>query len=277
MANPSFRSDSGHQLSEAGATTQRQWPSTPKTKSPVDGVWLARYLNPKFYTYIDRFDRHPTVTATIDQAHTVEVARESNPHFMLSGNNAVDGDVTRLAHGGIRMQTVGADGDEDILGPHTDGTPLNQDWNPTNRPLFYANIVSGPLAADVTNFILWGGLKLTSTEVTVTDADQAFFRAENGVNGGRWQAITSIGGTDTAIDTGVLGLNAAVTLATNYRLLVEVGADRRPRFYINDVRVSTGGVMTAAADLEPYLGVAADGAAEAKILDVRNILVSRLY
>lgn len=246
------------------------------TKPTVDGLVMERLLNPKYFTHFERFLELPQLNATIDQVYTVEAARACYKHLELLGTNATAADVTFLPGGGIRCETVGADADGDIILAHLDAGPVTAlagiGWSTARRPLFMANLVSGPDAADVTSCILWAGWKLTNTHVTATDADQCFFRFEDDVNGGRWQAVTSVANSDSAIDTGI-----TVRSATNYRLVIDVDINRVPRFYVNGALVSTGAAMTSLATLEFYIGVEADGAAEAKQLDIRNFMVSQLY
>jgi len=252
----------------------------------IDGMMLERINSPRYFTHFEKFLQRPFLNASLapasaddaaDGATAAELALmvSCNKNVELrTGGGADNAGVEALAGGGIRLETGGADGNNHIVQAHQDAnqSSLNDIWDVTSRPLFMANLISGPEAADITNCILWAGWKLTFDPVTATDADQAFFRYENDVNGGRWQANTSIAGVDTTTDTGVL-----VTAATNYRLVVDVDAERVPRFYINDALVATGGALTAAADIEFFIGVEADGAAEAKELDIRNFLVSQLY
>jgi hypothetical protein len=115
---------------------------------------------------------------------------------------------------------------------------------------------------------------LTNTQVTATDNDQAFFRYEEGVNAGEWQAVSSIGGVDTETDT-----NVAVAINTDYHLVVEIASDRTAKFYIDGVLVSTTTALTNAVDLIPYLGVMvqAGGAAGAKTMSIRGQAISRNF
>lgn len=252
-----------------------------KTSSPVDALVAERLLSSRYFTHYERFLQRPQLNATLavttvdPTAAEVAASFASNLNLEITGTNADDAGVEWLPRGGIRLETAGADGDEHIIQAHrdTDQTALlNIDWNSANELLFVANLVTGPDAADVTSAIIWAGWKLTSTEVTATDNDQAFFRFENDVNGGRWQAITSVAGTDDAHDTGI-----AVRSATTYRLVVAVDRDRVPRYYINDALVETGSALTALNTFDFYIGVAADGAAAAKELDIRSFLVSQRY
>jgi hypothetical protein len=251
------------------------------TSSPVDGLVYERLLNPKFFTHFERFNKRPALNATLVPTNLdptqAEVAAilAANLDLEIAGVNADDAGVEFLEGGGIRMETVGADGDEHILQAHTDTNQSSLaacNWDSRNRPLFMANILTGPEAADIDNCILWMGWKLTSAEAVATDADQAYFRYENGVNGGRWQAITEADSVNDSHDTGIL-----VNSGTLYRLIVDVGPDRVPRYYINNRLVETGPALRALATFDFFIGVASDGAAEAKELDIRNFMVSQLY
>jgi len=189
--------------------------------------------------------------------------------FEILGTNASSDDVTANPEGGIILETDGASGDQVILLPHlntgqsawttyTWGTDQQTEWSCHIKT--YSNI------ADI---ILWAGLKLTNTSTTATDNDQVFFRFAPATNSGKWQAIYSIGGTDTAGDSGV-----TVAASTEYHLKVTIDSSRIARFYINGTLVATSTALTDATDLIPYLGVQASAAA-AKRLYVFGQSISR--
>jgi hypothetical protein len=252
----------------------------------IDWVLLDRMANPKWFTHFERFIQKPLIitstahnlNGTYNEAE-VEAGLAANQAIAVTGTNQDDAGIEYLEGGGIRIETVGADADSGIIlaKPTIDTNNLQSalaacNWDSRNQMLFYANILTGPEAADITNCRIWAGWKLTNTSVTATDADQAFFRFENGVNDGQWEAVTSVGGTDDEHDT-----NITVAAASLYRLLIIVDADRIPYYYINGTLVETGSALTALNTFEFYIGVMADGAAEAKELDVRNFMVSQLY
>lgn len=194
----------------------------------------------------------------------------TDPDFEILGTNASSDDVTFNAEGGIKVETDGADGDEVILLPHLDANQsawTQWTWGTDKQVRWSCDIETG---ASIDNCIIWAGLKLTNTEVTATDDDQAFFRYENGVNDGEWQAVSSVGGTDDAHDTGVV-----VATTTRYRLEIAIDSSRVARFYINGTLVETSAALTDATDLIPYIGVAADGAAETKVLVIYGQTISR--
>jgi hypothetical protein len=213
----------------------------------------------------------PALNADIQNA--AEATRMiADPDFEVLGTNASSDDVTFHAEGGIKIETDGADGDEVIILPHLDANQsawTQVTWGTDQETAWECHIKTG---SNITNTIIWAGLKLTNTEVTATDNDQAFFRYEDDVNSGRWQAIESIGGTDTATNSGV-----TVAVDTEYHLKIVITSSRTARFYINGVLVRTSSALTDATDLIPYIGVAADGAAAAKHLIIYGQAIGRKY
>lgn len=212
----------------------------------------------------------PGVNADINSA--TEATREiADPDFEVLGVNGSSDDVTFYAEGGIKVETDGADGDEVIILPHLDAnqSPWTQvTWGTDKETAWECDLTTG---SNITNTIIWAGLKLTSTEVTATDNDQAFFRYEDDVNTGKWQAISSIGGTDSATDSGI-----TVVLSTRYHLRIEINSSRVATFYINGVLVKTSSALTDATDFIPYIGVAADGAAAAKHMYAHGQAIGRV-
>ena len=206
-----------------------------------------------------------------DILSATEATREiADPWFEVLGTNATSALCTYNAEGGITLTTAGADADQEILAPHLDanqGPWTAFTWGTDRKVEWSAHIVAG---ANITNAIIWAGLKLTNTAVTATDADQVFFRYEDDVNDGEWQCVSSIGGTDTAYDSG-----KAVAVSTEYHLKITIDEARLARFYINDVLMTTTTALTDAIDLIPYIGVEADGAAAAKAITVYSQEISR--
>lgn len=195
----------------------------------------------------------------------------ADPKFEVLGVNSTSALSTYYVEGGITFTTAGADGDEMILVPHLDANQSSWNlvtWGTDQQTIWECDITTG---ASVTNAIIWAGLKLTNTEVTATDNDQAFFRYEDDVNSGKWQAIYSIAGVDTATDTGVAG-----AVSTRVHLKIIISSSRIATFYLNGVLVATSTALTNTTDLIPYIGVAADGAAAAKVLRLHGQAISRV-
>jgi len=176
------------------------------------------------------------------------------------------------------METAGADADQHILGAHLEVTmtPLAvANWDTANELMFYCNLVTGPQAADLHNSRIWAGWKLTNTDVVATDADQAMFiyDANALTTIQTWDAVISVNGTATVVDTGVTPTEGQAT-----ELAIILDAARVPHFYLNggliDMRAPA---LRSLATMDFFIGVAGRGAAEAKQLDVRNLMVSQLY
>jgi hypothetical protein len=211
---------------------------------------------------------HPCINA--DLASGTEATREpADKDFEVLGTNATSALAVYYAEGGIALVTAGASGDSTILAPHLDTNQTGWTgitWGTDKQTVWECHIST---AADIAAIVIWAGLKLTNTSTTATDNDQVFFRFAPGTNSGEWQAIYSIGGTDTAVDTDVV-----VAASTKYRLKVAIDADRVARMWINDALVATSTALTDATDLIPYIGVQASAAA-AKTLYVFEQAISR--
>lgn len=194
----------------------------------------------------------------------------TDPDFEVLGTNATSGSVTFNAEGGLTLTTAGADGDSVILLPHLDANQsawTQITWGTDKQTAWQCRVETG---ASIANAIIWAGLKLTNTPTSATDDDQVFFRYEDDVNDGEFQAVSSIGGTDTATDSGV-----AVAASTTYELVIAIDDSRIARFYINGTLVATSSALTDATDLIPYIGVEADGAAAAKAITYYGQHISR--
>jgi hypothetical protein len=191
--------------------------------------------------------------------------------FAIVGTNAVSADTAYNAEGGITLNTHGASADQTILIPtlHTNVSPwTNITWGTDQETQWEAHVKTG---SAVTSQTLWAGLKLTNTPTAATDNDSVYFRYQNGVNSGNWQALYSINDTDTAVDTGIA---AAANQEILFQVLID--ASRIARMYLNGLLVATTTALTDATDFIPYLGVQA-GAVAVKSLRVFGQAISRKY
>lgn len=196
----------------------------------------------------------------------------ANRHFEILGANAVRTSSAINAEGGVTFTTEGADGDGCFLVPHLDAglTPWTEiTWGTDESVNYKCTFVTG---AAITNSIIWAGLKLTNTDVVITDADQVFVRYENAIDGGAWTVNSSVGGTDTETVT-----TDIVAVSTVYSIEINIDSDRIAKTYINGVLQQTSSALTTAIDFIPYIAVEADGAAEAKTLTIRGCSISRDY
>ncbi len=216
----------------------------------------------------------PGMNADIADSAEFATLVVTDPDFEILGTGSSNDDVTFYAEGGIVLETDGSDGDEEILLPHLTANQSAWEqvtWGTDNEVRWESNIRTGD---SIEMSIIWAGLKLTNTEVMVTDDDQLYFRYESDVNTGEWQAITTVnGGGDDAEDTDV-----AVAIDTNYHLVIEIDNTGIASFYIDGALVETGGTFAGNhADLIPYIGVAEDGASAARSLVIRGQVISREY
>lgn len=213
----------------------------------------------------------PSLNADIQNA--AEATRMiADPDFELLGTNASSDDSSFNAEGGITLETDGADADQVILLPHLDANQsawTQFTWGTDQQVRWSCQFAT---EANITNAIIWAGLKVTNTPVTATDDNQCFFRYEDDNNDGEWEAVASIGGTDVETDTGI-----AVAVNTVYTLNIDIDKSRKARMYINGTLVYTSAPLTDATDLIPYIGVMADGAAAAKAITPRWQKISRVY
>ena len=211
----------------------------------------------------------PGINADIQDASEA-VRMIADPNFEVLGTNGVSASTAYYAEGGITLTTAGANNDQVIIAPHLDASqsPWTQvTWGTDKETVWECDIST---SSNITANIIWAGLKLTNTSTTATDNDQVFFRYAAGTNSGKWQAIYSIGGTDTADDSGV-----TVTVSTRYHLKISIDSSRIARMYINGVLVSTSTALTDATDFIPYIGVQAT-TGSAKSLVVHGQSISRV-
>lgn len=217
----------------------------------------------------------PGIDADI-QASSETTRMVTDPNFMIgqiaAAANGSSDDITYYAEGGITLQTDGADGDPVTIEPHIDA---NQSawklitWGTDKEVRYDCTITTG---SAITTSIVYAGLKLTDTPVTVTDADQVFFRYENDVNSGKWQAISSGAaiGADDVVDSGI-----TVVASTTYHFTIIISAARTATMFINGVLVDTTDALDDATDLLPIIGIEEDGASGARTLYIHNQAISR--
>ena len=194
--------------------------------------------------------------------------------LVLQGTNASADDVSyATTQGGLRFQTDGANGDEEILWPYqTDSLSMlaNTQWT-SDKGLRWDGLVITQ-GSDFKG-IYWAGLKTTNTEVVTTDADGLWFRYENDqtVCPNHWQAIYNRNGTDYVYDTGV-----TVAKNSQYHFAIDIDDDQLPTFYINGAEVASGTLsVTAGINFNPVMGVATDGGAGDMYWTVQRQRLSR--
>jgi len=235
----------------------------------------ARWLRNR-HVLEERFLRPPKINADILNASEA-VRMIANPDFEILGTNATSDDSTLIDGGGVKIETDGADGDGVIILPHLDAGQSSwtaTKWN-TNDEISFETLIR-TTSAVLASQIIWAGFKLTNTDVIATDADQTYFRFEDDVASGSWQVTDSNTGVDNT-QTVSTSLIAAVALATDYWLRIQVDGNRVPRYYINGYHVATGNALKADVDLIPYIAVRAAGAAAVKSIICRGIACGKSY
>jgi hypothetical protein len=225
----------------------------------VDGDFKSVYgISDSRLGLTEYFDRRPALSADIDQAYTVEVARAASLTFESLGTNATTALATYSAtSAGIVLTTAGADNDQHIVLPHLDAGQTawtGWKWGTENQVVWESAITVGD---DITTgVLLWAGLKLTNTPVIATDANQVFFRFSTDDSDTEWVCESSIAGVDTATDSGV-----TVAINTTYKFRIEMDSDRKAHFFINDKEVANTAALTNDIDFIPYVGIQALSAA----------------
>ena len=193
-----------------------------------------------------------------------------NFNFEILGTNASNDDVTFSATtGAIQLQTDGADADQVIVLPHLDANQTswtNVLWGTENQVDWECTVMT----PDITNIILWAGLKLTNTSVIATDANQVFLRFSTTDGNTTWRAISSIAGIDT-------NTTSTLTLVANtiYRLRITIDSVRVARIYVNETLVFTTAALANDVDLIPFVGVQSVGANVAT-LNLSSEKISRI-
>lgn len=210
--------------------------------------------------------------ANADIQNAAEATRMiADPDFELVGTGAVSGNSSYYAEGGIALTTNALNGNQVILAPHLDASQsawTGVTWGTDQHLMWECRIRTG---ANISDAIIWAGLKLTNASAVGTDDDKAFFRYEAGVASGVWQYIYSIGGVDTTVSTGV---TAAIN--TEYHLAIYMTSTRYAYATLNGTEIVGGGQMTDAVDLIPYIGVQT-AAAAAKTVYVRSQAIERKF
>jgi len=223
----------------------------------------------------ETFKRTPELNGCLAKSQAAAV----NLDFEVSAVGVV---TTALnSNGGFLMTASSADGNRGVVAPHLDtGQSLwaTIQWLAEKEIAINAHFITG---ATIDDCILGMGFKKTSTFVTATDEEQAWFRYEDGVNGGRWQAITS--STTMATNCTATGDNAGdtgitVAASTEYVLTIVLDADKIARFFINHEFVYESPCpLRSTIKLIPYLGVENDAATAVKIIQPISLTCSRDY
>lgn len=234
------------------------------------------------FVLIERFEQRPLLEAAIDPGTATDPLQAeiddifmANRNFAVAGTNMTSALATHnVARGGIRLTTAGAESDQAILQPRS---------NPAGASRWLAGFSSDLQPVWRTQFRLASialvsckaALSLTNAHDLATDADQVGLwldttETESVVDNPNFQLITSINGTDVAVDTGIVA-----AADTEYELEIKLRADRRAEVRLNGVLLGVTGALTTAKTLLPFTSIEALEA-EAKAIDIRYEAVSML-
>ena len=191
-----------------------------------------------------------------------------------------DGDLGFVAGTGgvrnaLRLDTAATDGDQVILQAKAAGSILGEGFDTDREPYIYVNLGTSSRSAGIHNVRLFVGLKLTGTDVIVTDADQAMWHydaASDTTAEVPWHTVTSVAGIDDDRTSGGI-----VRQNRSYKLGVFLDRARRPYYVVNDHIHHIGPAMTDLATIIPMIGVAARGAAAQKILFIQKMMVGQRF
>jgi len=218
-----------------------------------------------------RFGERAKPGLNADIQNALEATRMiADRHFEVLGQAATSASTTMYAEGGVVLTTGAAGNDQVIILPHLDANQTawaQTTWGTDRQTEWECWLATG---GDISTTIIWAGLKLTNTADPAIDADQVYFRYENGVAAGNFQAINSIATVVVSDDTGVV-----VAIDTYYHLKISILPNRVAQCYIDDVLVSTSLVLTDVIDLIPYVGVQGTAAA-ARAMRLMRQKISRL-
>lgn len=200
----------------------------------------------KWYSIFDDFSLLPPVGA---------VAAGSNFNFSATGTGTVPALAFATPNqnglGGVTIATrtaSAANNDAARLAVAFTQSAWNTAIQPTtNNEQELIGYVTTPAA--ITEQAIGFGWKLTDTEVLTTDADQAYFLYDTtatspAASTTNWVCVNSAANVDLVADSGV-----AVAVSTTYRFRINIGVDRKARFYINEALVATATTAFANASV----------------------------
>jgi len=204
---------------------------------------LPRSINRQYLE--ENFNHLPGIAA--DQAATGGSNHSAvNRELMIEGANSTSALVTYLADGaGATLTTAAVDEDSMIVSPHSvskQSAGGNTLFGTENEVSWEASIRTDA----IDNQDVWAGLKLSNTEVAITDTDQAYFTY--GTAAEFFQTLSTTDNTAMNIDGTGMGwhfiysindvfyttnLNLAVVADTVYHLKIVIDSDRKVSAYIN--------------------------------------------
>jgi hypothetical protein len=178
--------------------------------------------------------------------------------------------VAYATDGGALFSTDATDGEGIFIVPQLGGTFAPWEtvtWGTDDEIEWECTLKVG----DIDSSIAWVGLKLTDTDVVATDADQAFFRTEDDVSSASWVAQCSVNDSDLSHVSDNIVIDNEIV-----RFGVKFDKDEVCHMYINGREVFSRSFKGNTVDLKPYIGIEADGAADAVTATVYGQKISRI-
>lgn len=157
-----------------------------------------------------------------------------NPYFIISGTNASSVNINYATNrSGAALTTAGAALDQVIVEPKYNA------WNDvkwgTENQVEWECALS---IADISNVVVWSGLKLTNTATIATDDNQAYFLFSSA------DTLSNTLTTNTALhfvyskdgSDYVTNLGITVTADDIYRLRISIDSARRVSVFVNGIQ-----------------------------------------
>lgn len=224
------------------------------------------------YELFETFKRLPLLNASIGIT--------ANPDFEINGTGTVaNADQAFDIGGGILISTDAATpaaNENTYVTPHLDALQSAWAkaglWGSEDEVMVETQVNLPSIALMHARFGLFeDAAQPSDLALTGSDDNAAFFLfdEDNATSGTQWLCVVNVAGVDTVVASGV-----TVAAATEYKLRVELDADRAPHFYINDRQVYQGPVMTDAVNLVPQIAVGTDTTA-IKTMAIRYLRASR--
>jgi hypothetical protein len=178
--------------------------------------------------------------------------------------------VAFATDGGALYSTDATDGEGIFIVPQLGGTFAPWEtvtWGTDDETEWECTFKAG----DIDSSIYWFGLKLTDTDVVATDADQTYFRYEDDVSSAAIVAQVSVNDTDLSHVSDNILIAGEI-----YTVKVKFDKDEVCHMFINGREVFSRSFRGNTVNLKPYIGVEADGAADAATLTVYGQKISRI-
>lgn len=199
-----------------------------------------------------------------------------DPYFIEAGTGTEV--ITRATKGGVNLKSQAstpANDDNVYIAGNASGHPfLATAITATNLIVLTTRVAINTITAMFASIGL--NENLTDVDPTGTAGEGAMFVFDptgEFVSGGsaNWHLAHKVDGTDTFTDTGI-----PVVASQGYELRIEIGTDRKAKFYIDGAYVGTGPALTASDSVGVFAGLeltATPGGQ--KDMDIRYIALSR--